>query len=306
MPDAESALGETLSLEGLIASAEQDVAAKKAKLAADAAELAAASQAAGSPTPAPRPPPAAASKETVQLKLSGPLMQVPETVLRVFHLYEEKHVQPLLQRLTLLRWWMRRWSWLSHVTRRARLRIEIKVLETEVLETEIEILRREVGSILLQRDPVQECNHKVRMLRERKVKERIRTFRIKRLAAWAGDLDTDPQAPEPKDDERFRAALKDCERFRAARFFQDDFVPMFDLRNSKTWKFGTWIVGFVILLPRRKSVWRRAHLVFFLFSNSSATKRLARFAITGTDSSARTMQVITLSILALDSLTMRR
>ena len=237
LPDAESALGETLSLEGLIASAEQDVAAKKAKLAADAAELAAASQAAGSPTPAPRPPPAAASKETVQLKLSGPLMQVPETVLRVFHLYEEKHVQPLLQRLTLLRWWMRRWSWLSHVTRRARLRIEIKVLETEVLETEIEILRREVGSILLQRDPVQECNHKVRILRERKVKERIRTFRIKRLAAWAGDLDTDPQAPEPKDDERFRAALKDCERFRAASFFQDDFVPMFDLRNSKTWKF---------------------------------------------------------------------
>ena len=94
-----------------------------------------------------------------------------------------------------------------------------------------------MGSILLQRDPVQGCNHKVRILRERKVKERIRTFRIKRLAAWAGDLDTDPQAPEPKDDERFRAALKDCERFRAARFFQDDFVPMFDLRNSKTWKF---------------------------------------------------------------------
>ncbi len=71
-------------------------------------------------------------------------------VLRVFHLYETKHVQPLLERLTLLRWWMLRWSWLSHVKLRARLRIEIEILE---IETKIETLELEVESILLQRNP---------------------------------------------------------------------------------------------------------------------------------------------------------
>jgi hypothetical protein len=246
-PRAESTIGENLSpLEDLIISAERDVEATAAKLAADAAAASAelaASQAAGSPIP-PLPSAALKEPERAQLKLSGPLMQVPETVLRVFHLYEEKHVQPLLERLTLLRWWMQRWSWLSHVKLRARLRIEIKVLEIEVLETEIETLKLEVESIrlgiLCQRDPVPACNPNVKMLRERKVKERIRTFRIKRLAAWAEELDADEpeeQMEELDADEPEKQMAQKVERYRAARFFQDDFVPMFDLRHSKTWEF---------------------------------------------------------------------
>jgi hypothetical protein len=106
LPDAESTLGENLSpLEDLITSAERDVEAAAAKLAADAAAASAelaASQAAVSPIPPP-PPAALKEPERAQLKLSGPIMQVPEMVLRVFHLYEKKHVQPLLKRLTLLR-----------------------------------------------------------------------------------------------------------------------------------------------------------------------------------------------------------
>jgi hypothetical protein len=119
----------------------------------------------------------------------------------------------------------------------------MKVLEIEVLETEIETLELEVESIRLsilrQRDPVPACNPKVKMLRERKVKERIQTFRIKRLVALAEELDTDRQEPESENGEpkEQRAQKAKIERYRAARFFQDDFVPMFDLRHSKTWKF---------------------------------------------------------------------
>ncbi len=52
------------------------------------------------------------------------------------------------------------------------------------METEIEIAELEVESILLpsQRNPVQACNPKIKIVRECKVKECIRTFRIKRLA----------------------------------------------------------------------------------------------------------------------------
>ena len=51
---------------------------------------------------------------------------------------------------------------------------------------------------MLQRDLVQAYNPKVKIWRERKAKERCRMFHIERLAAWAEDLDTNPQEPEPE------------------------------------------------------------------------------------------------------------
>jgi hypothetical protein len=192
------------------------VGAARAKLAADAAAavaLIAASQPtlAVSGSPAPLPPSAPKEPEPIRLQLSGPLMQVPETVRRIFHLYEEKHVRPLLERQTLLRWWMRRWLWVSHLKRRVRLRIEIEVMEilTSIellkLEVEIDVLEYLIEILILKPD-VQRWEvliqgslkdlgqdhinlaKTLRVSRACKVNFRIRTFRFKSLAAWAKDL----------------------------------------------------------------------------------------------------------------------
>jgi hypothetical protein len=224
LPDACCSLGKTGSpIDGLITAAEQAVEAAGAKLAADAA-AAAVQIAASQPTlaacgsPAPLPPSAPKEPEPIRLQLSGPLMQVPETVRRIFHLYEEKLVRPLLERQTLLRWWMRRWLWDSHLKRRVRLRIEIEVLEIlteieflklemqiDVLENLIEILilKPKVQSWGLHQGPIQgfeagslrdlgqgltNLAETLRILRARKVNLRICTFRIQSLAAWAQDL----------------------------------------------------------------------------------------------------------------------
>ena len=211
-----NSLGETDSpVNNLLAAAAQAVGAARAKLAADAAAavaLIAASQPtlAVSGSPAPLPPSAPKEPEPIRLQLSGPLMQVPETVRRIFHLYEEKHVRPLLERQTLLRWWMRRWLWVSHLKRRVRLRIEIEVMEIltaiEILKLEVEIdVLEYLIEILILKPDVQRWGvliqalkdlgqdlinlaKTLRDLRARKVNFRIRTFRIQSLAAWAQDL----------------------------------------------------------------------------------------------------------------------
>jgi hypothetical protein len=127
-------------------------------------------------------------------------MQVPETVRRIFHLYEEKHVRPLLARQTLLRWWMRRWRWISHLQLRAILKIEIQVWE---ILTEIENLKLEVEFLKLDvnpsREPIKASSVKdqanlaktLRASRAIKVNLRIRAFRIQSLAAWVQDLVTE-------------------------------------------------------------------------------------------------------------------
>ncbi len=116
LPDSSTSFGDTGSpmspVNGLVAAAKRTVEEAAANLAAYAAAAAvalAASHSTSAGSPAPLPPSAPKELEPIRLQLSGPLRQVPESVRRIFHQYEEKHVRQLLARQTLLRWWMLLW-----------------------------------------------------------------------------------------------------------------------------------------------------------------------------------------------------
>ncbi len=285
LPCSESGSPKTGSLlDGLIATAKQAVAAAEEKLAAYAAVAAAelaASQPALAGSPALLPPLAPKEPEPIRLQLNGPLMQVPETVRRIFHQYEEKHVRPLLARQTLLRWWMRRWLWVSHLEIRARLTIEIEVLEIlteieflklevviDVLEIEIETLKSKgrvlPGSLKDLGQSLTKLAKIMRDLRARKVNSRIRTFRIQRLAAWAQNLADEKKKAATKNVTNKRGAkahtakpLKLQRRCsQAKRNKLGEHCPAFDLLCTDVWRF---IFKFVdvrirILLPAAAKV----------------------------------------------------
>ena len=164
---------------------------RASKLAADAAAAVAASELAANPVAA---GPSASSAPPMRLQLSGPLNQVPDTVRKVFNLYEEEHVRPLLVRHTLMRWWIRRWGWLVHQEKRVRANCKILVLEIELLLTEIEFLKLEFLNLTLESlqdewDSAAPCiQPTAHYLRTLALDETRRTLRIKKFASWARDL----------------------------------------------------------------------------------------------------------------------
>ena len=164
---------------------------RASKLAADAAAAVAASELAANPVTA---GPSASSAPPMRLQLSGPLNQVPDTVRKVFNLYEEEHVRPLLVRHTLMRWWIRRWGWLVHQEKRVRANCKILVLEIELLLTEIEFLKLEFLNLTLESlqdewDSAAPCiQPTAHYLRTLALDETRRTLRIKKFASWARDL----------------------------------------------------------------------------------------------------------------------
>jgi len=258
LSDLSTNFGETGSpacpVDSLVAAAKQAVEAAAAKLAADAAAAAAgldASHPSSARSPAPLPPSAPKEPEPIRLQVSGPLMQVPETVRRIFHLYEEKHVRPLLARQTLLRWWMRRWLWISHLQLRAILKIEIQVWE---ILTEIENLKLEVEFLKLDvnpsREPIKAGSVKdqanlaktLRASRAIKVNLRIRAFRIQSLAAWVQDLVTEMRRRATKNEKEKKTTKKlkkktETEKKEETEKVRDGYCPAFGLLSMGVWRF---------------------------------------------------------------------
>jgi hypothetical protein len=193
LPDADRSLDDPINpVASLILCATEAVKSRASKLAADAAAAVAASELAANPVTADGP--SASSAPPMRLQLSGPLNQVPDTVRKVFNLYEEEHVRPLLVRHTLMRWWIRRWGWLVHQEKRVRANCKILVLEIELLLTEIEFLKLEFLNLTLESlqdewDSAAPCiQPTAHYLRTLALDETRRTLRIKKFASWARDL----------------------------------------------------------------------------------------------------------------------